>query len=117
MKKHFFSIFILAIIFLANIGSAIVNGIDDDWTSAAFNILISGFATTVLIHLIRDGRRNDDDLFWDDHENDSVADEIINGGRCANCGTHFKANHGFTAECPGCWSPESGHERATIDEL
>lgn len=56
--KHFFSIFVLAIIGLANIGSAIIHFLNEDWATVFFNLMIAGFSVAVTIHLIRDRNNN-----------------------------------------------------------
>lgn len=32
-----------------------------------------------------------------------IADDMINGFMCSNCGTCFEKEHGYPVLCGGCW--------------
>lgn len=53
LNNDFFSLFVLALIAVANIVSAVIHGKNGDWASVVFNVTIAGFSIVVLVHLIR----------------------------------------------------------------
>jgi hypothetical protein len=51
-----------------------------------------------------------------------VADDMVNGACCSQCGTYFVDEHGFPVLCVGCWrnaspSEKKTHQKATEEEL
>ncbi len=51
-----------------------------------------------------------------------IAENILSGLMCSNCGTFFNGEHGFPGHCASCFAELSKHERkhvakATLPEL
>lgn len=53
LNNDFFSLFVLGLIFLANVVSGIIYAFESDWKSVFFNAMIAGFTLVVIIHLFR----------------------------------------------------------------
>jgi hypothetical protein len=40
-----------------------------------------------------------------------IADDMVSGRCCSQCGIYFTAEHGFPVLCKGCWRHWSPRER------
>ncbi len=52
-----------------------------------------------------------------DDDDDSIADQIINGECCALCMSYFEEEVGYPCACEECWEEGCGYQKSTEDVI
>lgn len=46
-----------------------------------------------------------------------IADDMVNGACCEECGVYFTEEHGYPVLCEACWTEDSTTQKAEHPEL